>query len=215
MKQLDDLSEKFSKLKKQEKILLMVCAAVLAIFPMWSYGFDPAMQKYREAVKSAADASAKIEELSQKSDELASGAGISVNDQMKAEIAELEKKLKAQNEEIKKTLTGLVPPTEMADMLQNIMSGMDGIAVKDLRNLPPENLAMTPDGGGVFRHVLHMEISGGYTDLMRFAGALETLPQKFYWKGISLKGEPKEYPKSTLVLEIYTLSVSEEFISVS
>ena len=91
MKKLEELSEKFSKLKEQEKILLMVCAAVLAIFPMWSYGFDPAMQKYREAVKSAADASAKIEELSQKSDELASGAGISVNDQMKAEIAEAQR----------------------------------------------------------------------------------------------------------------------------
>ena len=208
MKKLEELSDKFSKLKEQEKILLMVCAAVLAIFPMWSYGFDPAMQKYREAVKSAADARAHPEALSQKSAELASGAGLSINDQFKQQ-------LEAQNEEIKKTLTGLVLPTEMADMLQNIMSGMDGIAVKDLRNLPPENLAMTPDGGGVFRHVLHMEISGGYTDLMRFAGALETLPQKFYWKSISLKGEPKEYPKSTLVLEIYTLSVSEEFISVS
>ena len=56
MKKLEELSEKFSKLKEQEKILLMVCAAVLAIFPMWSYGFDPAMQKYREAVKSAASA---------------------------------------------------------------------------------------------------------------------------------------------------------------
>ena len=117
--------------------------------------------------------------------------------------------------EAKKTLTGLVPPTEMTDMLQNIMSGMDGIAVKELKNLPPENLAVSPDGGGVFRHVLHMEISGGYTDLMRFVGALETLPQKFYWKKISLQGDPKEYPRSTLVLEIYTLSVSEEFISVS
>lgn len=103
----------------------------------------------------------------------------------------------------------------MTDMLQNIMSGMDGIAVKELKNLPPENLAVSPDGGGVFRHVLHMEISGGYTDLMRFVGALETLPQKFYWKKISLQGDPKEYPRSTLVLEIYTLSVSEEFISVS
>lgn len=215
MKQLDDLSKKFSKLKKQEKILLMVCAAVLAIFPVWSYGFDPAMQKYREAVKSAEEYGAKIEELSQKSDELASGAGISINDQFKQQIAELEKKLAAKNEELKKTLTGLVPPTEMTDMLQNIMSGMDGIAVKELKNLPPENLAVSPDGGGVFRHVLHMEISGGYTDLMRFVGALETLPQKFYWKKISLQGDPKEYPRSTLVLEIYTLSVSEEFISVS
>ena len=45
--------------------------------------------------------------------------------------------------------------------------------------------------------------------------ALVNPPQKFYWKKISLQGDPKEYPRSTLVLEIYTLSVSEEFISVS
>jgi MSHA biogenesis protein MshJ len=69
--------------------------------------------------------------------------------------------------------------------------------------VPGGKLPATP-GDGMFLHGVELKVEGNYGDLLAWLSDLENMPQKMLWVGLNLKVQ--EYPRSTLVLKLQTLS---------
>lgn len=106
----------------------------------------------------------------------------------------------------------LVSPTEMVELVEQILLRNRALQVIHIENLPPELLEASTSGSvpaatnaaGIFRHGMQIELRGRYVDIVNYLHALESLPWKMYWGRFALSAE--DYPNSRMTLVIYTLS---------
>jgi len=112
---------------------------------------------------------------------------------------------------------GLVPPKEMARLVEQVLKRNRALEVIRVENLPPAPLLDDKDGikttqQTVYKHGLRIQFKGRYADIVNYLRALESLPWKVFWGEISLQTEA--YPFSTVTLVVYTLSLQQGWIGV-
>jgi MSHA biogenesis protein MshJ len=59
---------------------------------------------------------------------------------------------------------------------------------------------------------LELTVSGTYLDLLDYLGELEKLPTQLYWSALEL--DATRYPKHTMKVTVYTLSLDPAWLSV-
>jgi MSHA biogenesis protein MshJ len=108
---------------------------------------------------------------------------------------------------------GLVPPKEMTRLIEQMLLKNRGLQVMRVESIPATPLL---EGGAgvtgtmVYKHGMHVEVKGGYLEILRYLKSLEALPWKVFWGKATLKTE--KYPDSRVSLVIYTLSTHEAWI---
>lgn len=73
---------------------------------------------------------------------------------------------------------------------------------------PPAGAAVE----GIYQHGIELRLAGSYSDLLAYLVALERMPQQLLWNSVSLTVE--RYPRSVLVLRLYTLSLERNWLTV-
>jgi len=63
----------------------------------------------------------------------------------------------------------------------------------------------------VYMHGVEIVVQGGYLDMLQYMQALEKMPWQLFWNKASLQVE--EYPKATLNLTLYTLSLDRKWMN--
>lgn len=136
----------------------------------------------------------------------------------RAKRAQLGAQLKALDESLATVTARLVPPREMARMVEQVLLKNRRLEVVLLKSLPPEPLQQlasvaTGRGAGLtaYRQGMHIELRGNYLDTLAYLRELEALPWKMFWGQVSLKVE--QYPVSYVTLRIYTLSTQPGWIA--
>ena len=136
----------------------------------------------------------------------------------RAKRAQLGAQLKALDESLATVTARLVPPREMARMVEQVLLKTRRLEVVLLKSLPPEPLQQlasvaTGRGAGLtaYRQGMHIELRGNYLDTLVYLRELEALPWKMFWGQVSLKVE--QYPVSYVTLRIYTLSTQPGWIA--
>lgn len=127
-------------------------------------------------------------------------------------MAELQQNLKAMDTELSRVTAGLVPPREMARLVEQMLLKNRGLRLMKMESLPATPLlegGATP-GAMVYKHGMRVELQGGYLDILRYLKSLEALPWKMFWGQVTLQSE--KYPVSNVNLLIYTLSTHEGWI---
>ncbi|MBI5783567.1 MAG: type II secretion system protein M [Gammaproteobacteria bacterium] len=125
----------------------------------------------------------------------------------------LRENLKTMDAELVRVTTGLVPPREMARLIEQMLLKNRGLQVIRVESIPATPLL---EGGAgntsamVYKHGMNIEIKGGYLDILRYMKSVEALPWKVFWGKVTLKTE--KYPNSRVSLLIYTLSTREAWI---
>lgn len=145
----------------------------------------------------------------------------------RAKRTQMEAQLKVLNESLARVTARLVPPKEMARMVEQILLKNRRLEVVRVESLTPESLqqvgsvplpqAGAATGGGVdgltaYRQGMGIELRGNYLDILDYLKELEALPWKVFWGQISLKVE--HYPTSRVTLRIYTLSTQPGWIAI-
>ena len=143
----------------------------------------------------------------------------------------LQTNLKMIDGALQKVTTGLVPPKEMARLVELVLVKNKGLQVTKVESLPAtplidENLAPNPNdharvvkvgatpaaGMMVYKHGMRIELKGNYMDILRYLKALEGLPWKVFWGQATLQSE-EHSAASKLTLLIYTLSTQDSWIT--
>jgi MSHA biogenesis protein MshJ len=121
--------------------------------------------------------------------------------------------LKTMDTDLVRVTAGLVPPKEMTRLIEQMLLKNRGLQVMRVESIPATPLL---EGGAgvtgtmVYKHGMHVEVKGGYLEILRYLKSLEALPWKVFWGKATLKTE--KYPDSRVSLVIYTLSTHEAWI---
>jgi MSHA biogenesis protein MshJ len=113
----------------------------------------------------------------------------------------------------------LIPPKEMAKLLEGILEQDNELSLIQMENLPVEPVFKQPDAtkeriskeeeqkAQIYRHGLKLEFIGTYFATKHFLQALEKLPWKLLWDEFHY--EVKDYPFASVQIVIYTLSLQK------
>lgn len=63
----------------------------------------------------------------------------------------------------------------------------------------------------LYRHGVQIVVEGSYLDMVAYMQALEAMPEQLFWGRATLNA--KQYPKATLSLTLYTLSLDQKWIA--
>jgi MSHA biogenesis protein MshJ len=130
-------------------------------------------------------------------------------------IASLQESMKAMDAALSRVTAGLVPPKEMAKLVEQMLLKNRGLEVTKVESLAATPLLEgtadnAPEGSMVYKHGMRIELKGNYLDILRYLQSLEGLEWKVFWGQVSLQTE--KYPVSKVSLLIYTLSTHQAWI---
>jgi len=138
---------------------------------------------------------------------------------MRERSAELEAMLKEEQRKF-------VPPERIGGLLEELLGKNRRLQLVDMRTLPvaaldPAAPAQKPAAekspadrtaalkagapGTIYRHGVEITVAGSYLDLLAYLRDLEKLPSQMYWGKLDLA--VAAYPKVTLKLSVYTMSL--------
>jgi MSHA biogenesis protein MshJ len=218
--QWEMISAKVMAMSQRER--LMILGALLAL--IWlvfdTLLFTPSLQKqklYRQEI------SAKQEEVAQVQAQQVAIIQTGKNDPdaaRKAQLAELQQKVAQMDETLRTTQSELVSPDRMPKVLESLLQRDRQIKLVSLTTLPVSGLMDGIAGNkekatpafGIYKHGFELTLEGNYLDLMRYVTELEASPWRMLWGEMSLQAG--EYPRSSLKLTLYTLSLDQAWLSI-
>lgn len=112
----------------------------------------------------------------------------------------------------------VIPPGEMADVLQEILQHQQRLKLVSMTSLPPEALLTADEereaglNGSIYRHGLEFEIEGRYLDVLGYLRELESLQWQFSWDALEL--ESIEYPVNRVRIRVHSLNLEEGWLGV-
>jgi MSHA biogenesis protein MshJ len=151
--------------------------------------------------------------------------------------------LKEQSAQMQGTMrnvqTGLISPDKMSDLLESMLKQNGKLRLVSLKTLPVAGLnesvpteskpagektaAATaspakdkqesqPAAGSLYKHGVEVMVQGEYLDMMNYMAALEAMPWQLFWGRAKLSVD--EYPKATLTLTLFTLSLDKAWLNI-
>ena len=125
--------------------------------------------------------------------------------------------LAEQNSAMDVLLRRFVAPEQVPVLLEDMLSQHRGLKLVRITSREVEPLLVVNAEGvevpsGIFKHPVSIELQGGYLDLVAYLQALEDGTWHFTWR--KLEYEVQAYPMASVMLEVETLSRSEDWLGV-
>ena len=121
-------------------------------------------------------------------------------------------------------------PAQMRAVVAGLLARSRGVTLVEMKTLSaatsstrPKPAAAKPTDGKapekpaaaerlIYRHGLELTVTGSYLDLLAYARELEKLPTQLYWGTLEL--DAAAYPRVSMRLTVYTLSLDPTWLSV-
>lgn len=151
-------------------------------------------------------------------------------DELRKQIAEMDARLQGLQKQ-------LVPPDQMAKLLDGVLKKERGLTLVSLRKLPvqryqtsgapaqpaaqaqPVGQAATGSEAAagaadrsIYQHSFEVSVEGSYAELYGYLTRLEALPWQLFWGKVTL--DAGDYPKLRLTLTLHTLSLNKVWLVV-
>ncbi len=139
--------------------------------------------------------------------------------------------------ELAQKMKGLIKPTQMAAILEQVLTENTSMRFERIQSLQVEPLLVSTNDNkektvtapannatnvavksasnteiGVYRHGIEMEFSGSYLETLDYLKQLQQLPWNFYWDDVLF--DVLAYPRSRIIIRVHTLSLKEGWIGV-
>lgn len=225
------LAARFDAMSLRERVLVAVGAIVTIIYLSYSLLIDPlvvakprlqqAIEQERAMVKSLDAVITKDHRAEERAVKLA------YRDALRKQALELSESLRTMQKE-------LVPPEQMAKLLEGVIVRVRNVELVSLRKLPVQraragkpqpaetgarknpaaekrsDIAL-PDQG-IYEHGFEITIQGSYAGLHDYLVRLERLPWRMLWGRLSLDAE--RHPDIRLTLVAHTLSLDRTWLTI-
>ena len=218
-------------LSLRERVMVFVAALVVVVYVLFALMIEPAQKREKlfaaQALQQQTDVQALQQQLQVMGQRLADpdGAARTRRDDLQAQISGIDDSLRSMQQ-------SLVPAQRMNTLLQSMLARNPRLQLVSMRTLPLSTLVekrasapvaagapeapAAPDNasgeGNVFKHGVEVRIAGSYADLYDYLTRLEKLPAHMFWSRAKL--EASNYPRVTLTVTIYTLSLDKAWLQV-
>lgn len=208
-----ELNQAFNQRSLREKWLIGGCAVVVIVMSLQIALIDPFLAQHQGQSRKLSSLQSTNKTMQATVQQLQ--LELSKNPDAEIDI-ELEQ-LQLQNQQLAKQLdevmTTLISPSQMAQILQDVLEKSNYLKLLSLSSLPAEPINQQDElssDSQYFVHPVRIELTGSYFAIRDYLQALENLPVNYYWRQFQYQVE--KYPQARLVLEVYTLGSRKEFI---
>ena len=219
--QILELAGKVDALSLRERALLFGAVLIL-IFTLWNeLLMIPLEEKHARALSEIESVQKRVKMLD---GQIKSSLTMLKNDpnklNRKAQI-QLDRELSRIDQQIADLANNLIPPREMAKVLEEMLSNSLDLKLLRVESLAARPLlesgADAPEGAGeaalgIFRHGMIIEFEGEFHQTLDYLRALEGLPWRLFWEHIDYSVE--QHPKAHITIGVSTLSLQEGWIGV-
>jgi MSHA biogenesis protein MshJ len=224
----------FGALQPRERNIVALAILLGGLFLGYTYGIEPNLQKARRDVRATEDATAAAGQMAL---QLAALNGLNKDPDapLRAQLTTLKGEVAAQGGRFAAVERSMVSPAAMPVLLESFLGRASALKLVSLRTLAPTPLierkppadakdkllqtvgaqteAAALDVAGapnLFKHGVELTLEGNYSELLAYVQALENAPQRLLWGKMNLTA--LEYPRSQLVLTVYTLSLETSWL---
>lgn len=215
MKQaLNQWAEKFDALSQRERV--MVAAAVIIVVGMTLYMPLESLLLKRDALQRESKALVAENSISEQQIALyQQKLAQDPDEEYRARLTTLTQQMADIDSQLTEQMVDMVPAERMPAMLSELLVRVKGVKLQSFDSIAPTPLLAVGEENklNLYSHGIKLVLEGDYFSTVKFIEAVEAMPNKLYWK--QLDYSVAQYPKANIVLELYTLSINEDFISVA
>jgi MSHA biogenesis protein MshJ len=219
------LAASIDRLNLRERLFLFAAGLVI-VGGFWEAAFAGPLDARRQVAAEKVDALRdRLQQLETTLTAAADGMSEGMPNQF-GRLDSLRQRVAEGEEEVRVYTSDLVDPQQMRLVLEELLRKQSGLKLVSATNLPArpvleddadDALAAEPsraatDEPRLYRHTLVLKLEGSYLECLAYLQAVERLPWHIYWSRIEFATD--EYPRNTIVLELRTLSLDEEWIGV-
>jgi MSHA biogenesis protein MshJ len=221
-------------LSLRERFIVFVMAVLVVLMSVNAIVLDPLYAKHKLLSEQLKQDRAKTADIQQQLQQKLRVNAIDPDEANRAQLMQLKKQIEQMQNALIDMQKGLVPPDKMAALLEDILKRNGQLRLLSLKTLPVTVLnesesavaqtavtnkgaaASTPTNSGgekmgtVYKHGVEITMQGGYLDMMNYMVQLESMPWQVFWGKAKLSVD--EYPKATLTLTLYTLSLDKKWL---
>ena len=218
MQKLRSWAARFDAMSLRERVLILLTLVVALAFPTFTYLIEPAQQENAMLARSVQTLKAEAAEARV---DLALAKALKVQDPnlvLQQQIDSFQQQHAANAQQLKTHSASLVEPRQMVELLQQILQGHQGVKLVGARKATPVNIDVAGSGGdpaaaqGLFRHNLELELEGSFFQVQGFLKAVEESNKSLFWDSIDY--QVGDYPQARVILQVYTLSSTQAWLSV-
>lgn len=208
------LEQTFDALSRRERVLIAVAACVL-IGTLGYLPLESQWQRQSALSQQLKQLSAENQVSLQQIDLYQQRLAQDPNQDHRQRLVLLQQQHQLIDGQLNHQMISLVPAEAMAGLLSQLLGQVRGISLVKFSSVAPTPLLAQGAQGklNLYSHGIRMTLEGDYFSMMGFMAAIEALPNTFYWKRFDY--QVAQYPKGRVELELYTLSMTKDFISVA
>lgn len=210
----EQLAQKFDVLSQRERGLIAL--AVLVLVAMSAYMPIESLWKQQHSTAQQVKALEQENKISmQQIDLYQQRLAMDPNQDYRQRLNLLQQQNQEIDAQLNEQMVDMVPADYMPELLGNLLGQVQGIKLLKFTSVTPVPLLAVGEEKklNLYSHGIRMSLEGDYFSVLRFVEAVEAMPDKLYWKRIDYK--VAEYPKGKIDIELYTLSINKDFISVA
>lgn len=215
-KELKQYALRFDAQTLRERALIAGSMLVAISFIWWSYYYDPQLAQIetRQAENQRLENELRNNRtiVSQIRQRIAGG----VNKEQKAQLVRLREELAAVEQRLQVETVELIDPEKMFQLMNQLLYRdsqlkLLNLSRREVKPAIPSN-EEDADDPGIYRHVLEIEFSGTFVDILKYMQSLESLDWKLLWDEIDIVSV--EHPTVKVKVAISTLSTRKEWVGI-
>jgi MSHA biogenesis protein MshJ len=220
---------KLDAMSLRERMILLFMFSSIMGWIWLTYYWTPAEQSMRTLIDTSGNIQNRIDVLTATQQAILKRASENPNKPWLEKKSKLEEQLRLRHKELQEALRNLVSPQQMVDVLRHFLRRDSKLRVVEVRTPPPQPLLLDrmakkrkkrsgSDDADVkldvpilYVHSLVCELEGEYELVWRYLKNLQGMNWNVYWH--TLEYQVQEHPHARIRLHVYTLSLSEDWLS--
>lgn len=215
---------RFDALSMRERVMVFAAAVCVIVFFGFQFGLAKPLAQGSRLSTQIAQHESEAALAQQQTQILTRSLAQDPNDALRKQIADLTAQIEERDLTVRGVQKGLVPPTRMAAVLENMLNRSRSVQLVLLKTLPVTTLvekpaeeggsldAAVPDEHQVYKHGVEITLQGNYLDLLDYLAKLEKLPWQMFWAQTRM--DASDYPRVRVTLRLYTLSLDKAWLVV-
>ncbi|WP_299569180.1 MSHA biogenesis protein MshJ [uncultured Shewanella sp.] len=208
------LESKFNVLSQRERVL--ICVAALVVIGMVVYLPVESIFKERQKLsRQLVQIETENNVSSQQIDLYQKRLAMDPNTDYRNRLTHIEQQTQLIDADLDAQMVSMVPASYMPTVLTNLLGNVQGVKLLSFGSIAPTPLLQVGEEHkmNLYSHGIKLTLEGSYFSILKFVESIEAMPDKLYWKRLNYHVD--KHPNAAVELELYTLSINKEFISVA
>ncbi|WP_144212300.1 MSHA biogenesis protein MshJ [Shewanella donghaensis] len=208
------LESQFNVLSQRERVLItvatLVVMAMIVYLPVESIWLQ--QQKLsKQVIQIENENNVSVQQIDLYEQRLS----MDPNTDYRNRLALIETESEQMDANLDEQMISMVPANYMPTVLTNLLGNINDVKLLSFGSIAPKALLQVgeEDKMNLYSHGIRLTLEGRYFSILKFIESIEAMPDKLYWKRLNYHVD--QHPNATVEIELYTLSINKEFISVA